>query len=70
MKLDSNKVVEVSCIVTKQRDAAWLVYFQGKEIWVPTSRIEDHSTTIIDGVETVTSIFIPDWLATEKGFIA
>lgn len=63
------KLVEVECKVVHQTMAAYLINHDGNEknnCWIPISQIEDYCEEP-DG--TITSIFIPEWLAKSKGLI-
>lgn len=61
------KVVEIACQLVHQTEKAYLIDAGGKDhIWIPRSMIED------EGEEpngSLYSIFIPEWLAKEKGLI-
>lgn len=68
----SYKEIEVAVKVTRATAKAILVDHGGKEeCWLPISQISDYSGS--DDIErkpsTVTSVFIPDWLAKEKGIL-
>ena len=57
--------VEIECEVRGETERA-LKIFDGKiEVWIPKSQITDECEE--DG--KLTSIFIPVWLATEKGLV-
>lgn len=59
--------VEIEIVVKRSTDRAILVnHGVPKEEWVPISQISDY---IGDSVHTAESIFIPEWLAHEKGMI-
>jgi hypothetical protein len=64
-------VIEIAVVVKRVTDRAVLVNFGVREeVWVPKSQITDWC----DGPDEepgygTTSIFIPEWLATEKGMI-
>ena len=63
--------IEIEVAVKRTTDLAILVDHGGKaDAWVPISKISDWC----DGPDTApgmgtTSIFIPEWLATEKGMV-
>lgn len=62
----SNREVEISGEVRRETTKAYL-WWDGKvEAWVPKSQISD-LTEERDG--SISSIFIPEWLALEKGFL-
>ena len=61
------KDVEIQVATHRTTDAAILVEFGGEEnVWIPKSQISDYTGDDIDHAE---SIFIPEWLATEKGMV-
>ncbi len=64
-------IIEVEVVVRRVTDKAILVnHGVPEEVWVPKSQISDWSGGPYDapGYGT-TSIFIPEWLATEKGTV-
>ena len=64
-----SKTVEIEVQVRAQTKAAILIHDGKTECWIPKSQITDF---IGDGDEpdvTTTSIFISEWLATEKGLV-
>ena len=64
----NNAQVEVACIVKAATEKAILIDHGGKApVWIPKSQITDWSDGPDDqpGIGT-TSIFISEWLATEK----
>lgn len=63
----SNQLIEIAGIVKINRPEAILFYDGKTEKWIPKSQIEDRSNT--DNWLEVTEIFIPEWLALDKGFI-
>lgn len=59
--------VEIEVRVVQETDMAYLFDYGGKEqVWIPKSQITD-SCEDSDG--KLTSIFIPEWLAVEKGMV-
>jgi hypothetical protein len=61
------KDVEIDVVVKRSTDRAILVNFGvPQEVWIPKSQINDFTG---DEVEEATSIFIPEWLAIEKGMV-
>lgn len=59
--------VEIEGKVRRETDKAYLFDFGAKEpVWVPKSQISDESDPDDNGI---ISIFIPEWLATEKGMV-
>jgi hypothetical protein len=67
----SNPQVEIECAVVRHTDAAILIDIGGeKNHWVPRSQISDYTPGPEgEGIEHCESIFIPLWLATEKGLV-
>lgn len=63
--MSSSKLVEIDVEVVAKTAKAWLCNDGKKEEWVPVSQIEDYYEE--DGI--VSSIFITEWLATQKGFV-
>lgn len=63
-----SKMIEISCEIRAITPKAYLVYDGKVEERVPISMVDDYCK---DGENdlTITSIFIPEWLAEEKGFI-
>lgn len=63
--------IEIEVRVTRVTDKAILVDHGGKEeVWIAKSQISDWC----DGPDSApgmgtTSIFVPEWLATEKGLV-
>ena len=60
------KEVEIEGEVKRETDAAVLFYNGKTEAWVPKSQITDQSE---DDDGNIESIFLPEWLALEKGLI-
>lgn len=58
--------IEISVEVRAKTPKAWLCYDGKIEDWVPVSQINDYCQER-DG--TITSIFISEWMAEQKGFI-
>lgn len=61
----STKMVEIEGEVVHQTDDAYLFYDGKTKDWIPKSKVDDECEE--EGV--ITSIFIPEWLALDKGFI-
>lgn len=61
----SREEVEIAVEVRRETTAALLVFDGKTECWIPKSQISDQSET--DG--KIETIFIPEWLANEKGLI-
>lgn len=58
--------VEIACEVRAETEKAYLIYDGAKTVWVPKSQITDESLNFAGRPE---SIFIPVWLAKDKGLI-
>lgn len=69
MRVSPTETIEIACEVRRQTDKAWLVYDGAREVWIAKSQITDHVEERGLISMKVTSIFIPVWLATEKGLI-
>lgn len=67
----NNPIVEIECAVVRTTDSAILIDHGGRSnVWIPRSQINDYTPGPEgDGVEHCESIFIPEWLATEKGLV-
>lgn len=59
------KEVEIDCQVLRQTAAAYLIFDGKREAWIPKSAITDYS----EEKGAVTSIFISESLAIEKGLV-
>ena len=66
-----SKIVEVDCEVEHSTDKAYLVSTgtTKEPVWVPKSVVDDYSFDTVNGAEVITSIFIPEFIAIEKGLI-
>ena len=61
--------IEIACEV-RARTAKALLIFDGKtEVWIPLSQISDYTEERDFVGVKITSIFITEWLAHEKGLI-
>ena len=60
-----NEDIEITIEVRHETDSAYLVYDGKAEVWVPKSQVSDYC----EENGCVTSIFIPEWLALDKGLI-
>lgn len=58
--------VEIAVEIRLETDRAFLVFDGKTEAWIPKSQVSDQSESD-DG--TIETIFIPEWLALEKGLI-
>jgi hypothetical protein len=71
MRRSGGEPVEIAVVVKRTTDKAILVNHGIRdEVWIPKSQISDWT----DGPdnepgEGTSSIFIPEWLATEKGMV-
>lgn len=58
--------VEISVEVRAKTPKAWLCYDGRVPVWVPVSQIKDYCE---DPDGSISSIFLSEWMATEKGFL-
>lgn len=58
--------VEIAVEIRHETERAFLVFDGKTEAWIPKSAISDQSERDDGSIET---IFIPEWLATEKGLL-
>ena len=61
------KQIEIECQVRAHTKSAILIFDGKTECWIPKSQITDFCGDGDDPDLTTTSIFISEWLATEKG---
>lgn len=61
--------VEIACEVRVETDKALLIFDGTKEVWIPKSQILDQCEEPGMFGSKITSIFISEWLAGEKGLI-
>lgn len=64
--MSENDEIEIACEVKKTTGAAWLIFDGKRTEWVPLSMIRRWDN---DKKGVVTAIYIPEWLANDKGFI-
>jgi len=65
--LAKDETFEVECCVLgKTAKAIRIETEDGDKVWLPKSQIEDWNET--ESINKINSIFIPLWLAKEKGF--
>jgi len=57
------KLVDISCEVMGETNAAYRIYDGTTTEWIPKSQVELHR----EGRNTV--VVMPEWLAKDKGFI-
>lgn len=69
MRGSPTETIEIACEVRRETDKAWLVYDGVIEVWIAKSQIRDHTQEKGLFGPKVTSIFVPLWLATEKGLV-
>jgi hypothetical protein len=69
MRASPTEVVEIACEVKRQTDKAWLVFDGAREVWIAKSQISDYVEEQGLISKKVTSVFVPLWLANEKGLI-
>lgn len=60
------KDVEIECEVKLKTERAYLINDGKREAWIPISMVSDSCE---DSKGHITSIFIPLWLATDKGLV-
>lgn len=67
--MSTSRDVEIECEVRGHTVLAIKIYDGKTECWIPRSAITDYCGA--DEVESsdTTSIFVPEWLALEKGLI-
>lgn len=58
--------VEIACEVRAETEKALLIYDGKTQVWIPRSQIRDEST---DSKGKITSIFLTEWMATQKGLL-
>lgn len=64
-----SREVEIECKVVGSTENALRIDYGGKEpVWIPRSQITDYSPDTDDD-SAIESIFLPEWLATEKGLL-
>lgn len=65
-----SKPVEIECEVRSVTRDAILIFDGKREAWIPKSQVDDWCDGPDDAPgHGTTSIFIPEWLATEKGLV-
>jgi len=57
--------IEIACNVLRETAKAYLIHDGKQEVWIPKSQISDECVD----KNRIISIFIPEWLANEKGLI-
>lgn len=67
--MSPTEIIEIACEVRRETDKAWLIYDGTREVWIAKSQIKDHIEEAGLFGQKITGIFIPVWLATEKGLI-
>ncbi len=61
--------IEIACEVRARTTKALLIFDGKTEVWIPLSQISDYTEERDFVGVKITSIFITEWLATEKGLI-
>jgi hypothetical protein len=62
--------IEIDVEVRRVTASAILIHDGKREAWIPKSQVSDWTDGPDDAPGTgTTSIFIPEWLATEKGLV-
>lgn len=69
MRANPTETVEIACEVRRCTDKAWLIYDGAREVWIAKSQISDYVEQQGLFGKKITSVFIPVWLAQEKGLI-
>ena len=69
MRVGPTEIIEIACEVRRETDKAWLIFDGVREVWIARSQISDQAEEAGLFGRKVTSIFIPVWLATEKGLV-
>ena len=57
--------VEIAVEIHAKTDKAYLIYDGNKEVWIPKSQVNDYC----EENGEITSIFVSEWLALDKGLI-
>lgn len=61
--------IEIACEVRRETAMALLIFDGVREVWIAKSQITDQCEENGLFGTKITSIFIPEWLATEKGLV-
>lgn len=64
--------VEIRCCVLRETEKAYQIEFgRGEPAWIPKSQILDDDLPATDYCATgeIFSIFLPEWLAVDKGLV-
>lgn len=69
MRDSPTETIEIACEIKRETDKAWLVFDGVREVWIARSQISDQCEEQGMFGTKVTSIFIPVWLARDKGLI-
>jgi hypothetical protein len=69
VRVSPTESIEIACEVRRHTDKALLIYDGAREVWIARSQISDQVEEQGLIGKRITSIFIPVWLATEKGLI-
>lgn len=57
--------VEIAVEIRHETDLAYLIFDGQQEVWIPKSQVSDYC----EDKGKIISIFIPEWLAEDKGLI-
>lgn len=63
------ETIEIACEVRRETDKALLIHDGAREVWIARSQIADWVEEPGMFGPRITSIFVPVWLATEKGLL-
>ena len=63
----AREVVHVHCKAIRATEKALLVEYEGEEIWIPQSEIDDESEVFDADDNSEGDLVIPLWLAEKKG---
>jgi len=61
--------IEIAVEVKRETTAAYLVNDGRVDVWIPKSQISDYTEERGLFGPKITSIFVPEWLAKDKGLI-
>lgn len=67
--MSHNDQVEIDVEIRYETEHALLVFDGKTEAWIPKSQVSDECVESKNGKDVITSIFIPEWLATKKGLV-
>lgn len=67
--MSASEQIEITCEVRRETDKAWLVFDGVQEVWIARSQITDYTEDAGLLGRKISSIFVPVWLAADKGLI-